>query len=218
MFGLEEALSLGPMALPFVGSALNYQSSRDTNAANLEIANKNREFQERMSNTAHEREVADLKRSGLNPNLSSHGTGASSPSGDTAVMNAPQIQMPDVLSMGLSVKAMEQKDKQIANETLSTDASVQKQLGEKNLNKLRESQIPIQSKGMQADTQLTQAKTALAQKGMPRALLEGEASGVIQRALKWLQQQPRKQPKLQDYKDMYEDRERRDDYLNERLP
>lgn len=54
------------------------------NAFNQAEAEKNRQWQERMSNTAFQRAAEDLKKAGFNPALLLGASGASTPSGATA--------------------------------------------------------------------------------------------------------------------------------------
>jgi len=71
---------------PIIGSAISgalglFGGKKQNEEAQLASAQQ-MAFQERMSNTAHQREVADLRAAGLNPILSAN-KGASSPSGST---------------------------------------------------------------------------------------------------------------------------------------
>lgn len=58
--------------------------AREQMKFNAEQAALSRSWQENMSSTAHQREVKDLLAAGLNPILSSGGTGASTPTGSAA--------------------------------------------------------------------------------------------------------------------------------------
>lgn len=67
------------------GGAAAY-GQREANVANAEMAQKQMDFQERMSNTQWQRGTKDMQAAGLNPMLAYSQGGASSPSGATASM------------------------------------------------------------------------------------------------------------------------------------
>ena len=82
--------------LPIIGSYIQGRQSA-ANAAeahdwSVEDASVNRAFQERMANSAHQREVEDLRKAGLNPILSgTGGAGANTPSGSMASAEAADV-------------------------------------------------------------------------------------------------------------------------------
>lgn len=93
MFGIDDAALAAILsgALSTAGAlytnSKNRQAEADANAINWDIARTNNATQIEMANTAHQREVRDLRLAGLNPILSAGGNGSSTPTLQGATMN-----------------------------------------------------------------------------------------------------------------------------------
>lgn len=77
------------VAGPIISGIMGQGAQGSANRTNMKIAQKQENFQRHMSNTAHQREVEDLRAAGLNPLLSATGGhGASTPTGSSTTVQA----------------------------------------------------------------------------------------------------------------------------------
>lgn len=119
---------------PLIAGGLNYVGQERANKQNIALAQKQMDFQERMSSTAYQRSMEDMRKAGLNPILAYAQGGASSPAGASAQMqNAMQASVGSALeSKRVKADLMRSKadvdvakSQQLLNEALANSARVQ---------------------------------------------------------------------------------------------
>lgn len=112
-------MSWGAVAGAAAGAGLDWLTQNDTNAKNKQMMNKQNSWTEKMSNSAHQREVADLRAAGLNPMLAMGGSGASTPNSASAVYHSADVgrDVGNVVSTALESKRLK-KDVELAESQL----------------------------------------------------------------------------------------------------
>lgn len=149
------------------------KAQEDANKTNKDLAYVQMGFQERMSSTAHQREVEDLRRAGLNPLLSVN-SGASSPGGASATME------PSPLDLSSSVTSARESARLMS--TLKTEQSTRKNIDwDTELKRERGEEVFEARKGLRLENDLLEMRNDFFKKN-PWAFKLNAASGGLNSA------------------------------------
>lgn len=125
LFGsaIGQDLSINDMLTGGAGSMA--AATERNNLRNIALARENRDWQEKMSNTAYQRQMDDMKTAGLNPMLAMQGSGASTPAGNVATTVATDPKSASIEgAQGQIAKALSLKSAASAADIASSNAKI----------------------------------------------------------------------------------------------
>lgn len=166
--------AIGNLAGGLFGSSGAADANRQSMMFNAAEAQKNRDWQERMSNTAYQRSMADMRLAGLNPILAYSQGGASTPSGAAASANLENAM--ESLGRGVSsagqagARALELK--QLVAQTDQTTSQAEMNKSASDLNKANTVRAAQETATSAAELRRKDAETAYTMEQMknPEAL------------------------------------------------
>lgn len=115
---------MDPGTASLVGAGAEVAGGLISTALGIDQATKQRQFQERMASTSHQREVNDLKAAGLNPILSAMGgSGASAPVGAMYTPDNPARGLANSLTQG-SIGRQQNKQSEVQTNNIIEDSNL----------------------------------------------------------------------------------------------